>query len=75
MEKDIDINNLLVIKYMFTVVTIYRIGHLDITLISTIAAECRISYFGIRNRRQLLLSIFLKFNPIQITNRLVKRLG
>jgi len=50
----------------------YRIEHLDITLISTIAAESRKSYFSVRNRRQLLLLIFLKFNFIQITKRLVK---
>jgi hypothetical protein len=42
---------ILLIKYFFTVVAVYRIGHLDITLISTIAAESRNSYFSIRNRR------------------------
>ena len=63
---------ILLIKYFFAVATIYRMGHLDITLISTTAAESRKSYFSIRNRRQLLLLIFFKFNLIQITNRLVK---
>jgi hypothetical protein len=32
---------ILLTKYFFAVVTIYRIGHLGITLISTTAAESR----------------------------------
>jgi hypothetical protein len=51
---------ILLIKYFFTGVTTYRFAHLDITLISTIAAESRKSYCSTSNRRKSLLAMSKK---------------